>query len=96
MSILPLSFSANKAGYKKYLKAGGCLLFGDFMVYERRTAAEVLAEKINRLHSAMIYSYDQAIYYKSIGEQSMYDLHIYTSDVRAKQLGEANRELDSL
>jgi hypothetical protein len=96
MSILPLSFSANKVGYKKYLKAGGCLLFADFIIYERRTPIEVCAEKINRLHAAMIYSYDQAIYYKSIGDLSMYELHIYTSEVRAKHLSEAHKELESL
>jgi hypothetical protein len=96
MSILPTSFSSNKVGYKKYLKAGGCLLFADFMVYERRTPIEVCAEKINRFHTAMIYSYDQAIYYKSIGDLTMFYLHIHTSDIRAKQLGEAHKELESL
>ena len=96
MSILPLSFSANKVGYKKYIKAGGALQFCDFMVYERKNSIEVIAEKINRFHSAMIYSYDQSIYYKSIGDQSMYELHTQTADIRAKQLGEAHRELNLL
>ena len=93
MSILPLSFSANKVGYKQYLKAGGILDYSSFRVYERRTANEVIAEKINRFHEAMIYAYDQAVYYKSIGDQAMYELHMYTADVRAKHLGEAHQEL---
>jgi hypothetical protein len=96
MSILPLSFSANKVGYKKYLKSGGGLLFADFIAYERRTAKEILAEKINRFHSAMIYSYDQSVYYKSIENVNMYELHTYTCEVRAKQLGEVHQELREL
>ena len=86
MSIFPSSFSANKVGYKQYLKAGGAMQYADFMVYERRTPVEVCAEKINRFHAAMIYSYDQA----------MYELHMHTSDVRASHLSEAHKELNSL
>jgi len=96
MSIFPSSFSANKVGYKQYLKAGGALQYADFMVYERRTPVEVCAEKINRFHAAMVYSYDQAMYYKSIGDQAMYELHMHTADVRAKHLSEAHKELDAL
>ncbi len=96
MSILPLSFSANKVGYKKYLKAGGVLDYSSFRVYERRTSTEVIAEKINRFHEAMIHSYDQAVYYKSIGDQVMYELHMHTADIRAKHLGEAHQELSLL
>ena len=70
--------------------------YADFMVYERRTPIQVCAEKINRFHDAMIYAYDQAVYYKSIGDQAMYDLHMYNADVRSKHLSEAHQELASL
>lgn len=96
MSVFPSSFFANKSGYKKYLNAGGGLDYASFRVWERRTPIEVLAEKIDRLHNAMVYAYDQAMYYKSIGDNSQYELNIYTSDVRAKQLSEAHKELDNL
>lgn len=96
MSILPSSFAATKVGYKKYLAAGGALDYSSFRVYERRSAVEVAAEKINRFHAAMVYAYDQAVYYKSIGDQAMYELHMHTADVRAKHLGEAHKELASL
>ena len=96
MSILPSSFSANKVGYKKYLKAGGALQYADFMVYERRSPIEICAEKINRLYSAMIYAYDQAIYYKSIGDEEMYELNMHICDVRSKQHSEAHKELEFL
>lgn len=96
MSVLPISFSANKSGYKKYLNAGGVLDYSSFRVWERKTPIEVLAEKIDRLHNAMVYAHDQAMYYKSIGDNTQYELNIYTSDVRSKQLSEAHKELDSL
>lgn len=96
MSILPSSFSANKVGYKKYLKAGGVLSLSDFIVFERRTPEQICAEKINRFHAAMVYYYDQAMYYKSIGDKAMYELYMYTSEVRAKHLSEAHKELDAL
>lgn len=96
MSVLPSSFSANKLGYKKYLNAGGILDYSSFRVWERRTPIQVLAEKIDRLHNAMVDAYDQAMYYKSIGDISQYELNIYTSDVRSKQLSEAHKELDNL
>ena len=94
MSVLPSSFSANKSGYKKYLTAGGGLDYSAFRVYERRNAIEIAAEKINRFHAAMLYAYDQAIYYKSIGDEAMYELNMHTADVRAKHLAEAHQELD--
>lgn len=96
MSILPSSFAANKVGYKKYLAAGGALDYSSFRVYERRTPIEVAAEKINRFHAAMIYAYEQAVYYKSIGDQAMYELNMFTADVRANHLAEAHKELDAL
>lgn len=94
MSVLPSSFSPNKSGYKKYLLAGGGLDYASFRVYERRSAIEIAAEKINRFHSAMLYAYDQAMYYKSIGDQEMYELNMYTADVRAKHLSDAHAELE--
>jgi hypothetical protein len=96
MSVLPSSFPANKLGYKKYLNNGGVLDYSSFRVWERRTPIEICAEKIDRLHNAMLYSYNQAIYYKSIGDEAMYELHMYTSEVRSKQLSEAHQELDAL
>ena len=94
MSTRPSSFSANKIGYKKYLAAGGNLDYADFRVYERRSAIEIAAEKINRFHAAMIYYYDQAMLAKSQGDQEYYELMMYTSEVRAKQLSQAHQELD--
>jgi hypothetical protein len=44
----------------------------------------------------MVYAYEQAMYYKSIGDDSQYELNIYTSDIRSKQLSEAHKELDNL
>jgi hypothetical protein len=96
MSVLPSSFSANKLGYKKYLNNGGILDYSSFRVWERRTPIEICAEKIDRLHSAMLYAYDQAIYYKSIEDQAMYELNMYTLDVRSKHLSQAHQELDAL
>lgn len=94
MSVFPSSFSPNKSGYKKYIAAGGGLDYSSFRVYERRSAIEIAAEKINRFHAAMLYAYDQAMYYKSIGDKAMYELNIHTADVRAKHLAEAHQELE--
>jgi hypothetical protein len=88
MSILPSSFSANKIGYKQYLKQGGSLDFSDFKVYERRTALEILKENDDRLYSAMMNHYDMAIMYRNKGEQDMYELHMLSCDIRAKQHSE--------
>jgi hypothetical protein len=95
MSTLPTSFAASKIGYKKYLLAGGTLDYASFRVYERRSLKEIAAEKINRFHAAMIYHYDQAMYYKSIGEQDQYELNMLACDIRSKHLTEAHRELDA-
>lgn len=92
--VLPINFSANKWGYKKYLSEGGSLNYDAFKAYERRTPVEIAAEKINRFHFAMIYAYDQAMLAKSEGDQARYELMMYTSEVRAKNLSDAHKELE--
>ena len=85
MSILPSSFLPTKTGYKQYLKQGGALDFSDFKLFERRTASEILKENSDRLYAAMMNHYDMAIMYKNKGEQDMYELHMLTCDIRARQ-----------
>jgi hypothetical protein len=91
--ISPFGFAPTKVGYNQYVKAGGSMEYASFKVFERRTAKEIAAEKITRFYAAMHYYYDQSIYYKSIGDQAQYELMVEACDIRAKQLGEAHREL---
>ncbi len=88
MSVLPSSFSPTKAGYKQYLNKGGVLEYSDFKVFERRTLSEIQKELDDRLYSSMMHHYDMAMSYKAKGEQDMYELHMLTCDIRAKQHSE--------
>lgn len=96
MSILPTFYEPTKSGFKKYVSDGGVLDFADFRIWERKSQKEIIGEKINRFHSAMIFAYEQAMYYKSIGDQVQYEVMIEASEIRSKQLSFAHQELDSL
>jgi hypothetical protein len=96
MSILPTSYQPTKNGYKKYTADGGALDYANFRVWERRSPLQIIEEDINRFHGAMIYAYDRAMYYKSIGDEVQYELNMYTSEVRAKHLAQAHQQLELL
>jgi hypothetical protein len=91
MSILPTSFLPTKLGYKQYLNKGGVLDFASFKVWERRTDSEILKEKSDMLYAAMINHYNMAIMYKNKGEQDMYEMHMASCDIRAKQHSDLNK-----
>lgn len=84
-SVLPSSFSPNKSGYKKYLNQGGGLDFASFKVYERRSSSQILKEESDKLYNAVMHHYDMAIFYRNSGEIDMYELHMKSADIRAKQ-----------
>ena len=96
MSILPTSYQPTKNGYKKYTTDGGSLDYASFKVWERRSPLQIIEEDINRFYGAMVYSYDRAMYYKSIGDEVQYELNMYTSEVRAKHLAQAHQQLELL
>ena len=94
--VSPLSFKANKVGYKQYLKAGGSMRFDAFQVFERRTQIEILWEKKDRLLSAMINAYDQAYLALSDCDAYNYIMYIDTCEIRRIQHEEICQELKNL
>ena len=94
--VSPLSFAPTKVGYKQYLKAGGSMQLASFQVFERRTKKQIIADNINRVHSAMLYAYDQAMLSLLDCDGAAYILYIDTADIRAKQLADYHKELNLL
>ena len=76
--------------FKEFSLVNVLKLFGifSFKVFERRTLSEIQKELDDRLYSSMMHHYDMAMSYKAKGEQDMYELHMLTCDIRAKQHSE--------
>ena len=94
--VSPLSFAPTKVGYKQYLKSGGVMQYPSFVIFERRTEKQIIAENINRVHSAMLYAYDQAILCLKDCDSDGYILYMDTAEIRSKQLAEYHQKLSLL
>ncbi len=95
-SVLPVSFSANKVGYNKYLAAGGGLDYASFKTWERRSPSEVLIADAVRYSNAINYNIDMLPIYLANQDNRMLRCTLETYAVRLKQYFETIKELKSL
>ena len=96
LSVLPVSFSANKVGYNKYLAAGGGLDYAAFKTWERRSPSEVLIADALRYSDAINYAIDMFQLYIQKQEFDMAKCYYETYSVRLKQYFDSIKELKSL
>jgi hypothetical protein len=94
--VSPLSFKANKVGYKQYLNAGGCMQFASFQVFERRSNVEILLQKADRVYNAAQYHNEQDLYFKSIGDSNGRKIHLASYEIRQQQYIDVCKELKAL
>jgi len=94
--VSPLSFAPTKVGYKQYVKAGGAMQFASFQVFERRTKAQILWDKKDRLLSAMLSAYDQAYLALKDCDADNYIMYIDISEIRREQHETVCQEMANL
>jgi hypothetical protein len=96
LSVLPVSFSANKVGYNKYLAAGGGLDYAAFKTWERSSRSEVLIERSVRYSNAINYAIDMLPIYLEDQDYKMVRCTLETYAIRLKQYFDSIKELKSL